>query len=91
MGRQVGPGNGLKPVGLGYLEFRRRPSGRLCGRYSGPVVSSTKPAAPSSERPASPLVGDGFNMLAEASGYWTTTLAVCGCTTETVRIVVAGS
>ena len=42
-------------------------------------------------RPASPLVGDGFNMLAEASGYWTTTLAVCGCTTETVRIVLAGS
>ena len=42
-------------------------------------------------RPASPLVGDGFNILAEASGYWTTTLAACGCTTETVRIVVAGS
>ena len=30
-------------------------------------------------------------LLAEASGYWTTTLAVCGCATETVRIVVAVS
>ena len=40
---------------------------------------------------ASSLVGDGFNMLAAASGYWTTTRAVYGFTTATVRIVVAGS
>ena len=42
-------------------------------------------------RPASPLVGDGFNIVEAASGYWTTTWAVYGCTTETVRNVVAGS
>ena len=74
----------------GRVDAGGRPGG--CGAETGALQRRVETGCPVGRwRPASSTDGDGFNILAEASGYWTTTLAVCGCTTETVRIVVAGS